>query len=88
MPWSSTQEFSFVEPVDVYVAAAENAGLKLVTVDDYAEVARSFFNNPPSEPPPVNLGHLMGTGMPEMFTNARNAINSVTISPILLRFTN
>ena len=88
MPWSSTPEFSFVEPVDVYVAAAENAGLKLVTVDDYAEVARSFFNNPPSEPPPVNLGHLMGTGMPEMFTNARNAINSVTISPILLRFTN
>ena len=87
MPWSSTPEFSFVEPVDVYVAAAENAGLKLVTVDDYAEVARSFFNNPPSEPPPVNLGHLMGTGMPEMFTNARNAINSVTISPILLRFT-
>ena len=88
MPWSSTQEFSFVEPVDVYVAAAENAGLKLVTVDDYAEVARSFFNNPPSEPPPVNLGHLMGTGMPEMFTNARNAMNSVTISLRLLRLTN
>ena len=88
MPWSSTTEFSFVEPVDVYVAAAEKAGLKLVTVDDYAEVARSFFNNPPSEPPPVNLGHLMGTGMPEMFANARDAINSGTISPILLRFTN
>ena len=87
MPWSSTTEFSFVEPVDVYVAAAEKAGLKLVTVDDYAEVARSFFNNPPSEPPPVNLGHLMGTGMPEMFANARNAINSGAISPILLRFT-
>ena len=87
MPWSSTTEFSFVEPVDVYVAAAEKAGLKLVTVDDYAEVARSFFNNPPSEPPPVNLGHLMGTGMPEMFANARNAINSGAISPILLCFT-
>ena len=51
-------------------------------------VAVSFFNNPPSEPPPVNLGHLMGTGMPEMFTNARTAINSNAISPILLRFTN
>ena len=71
-----------------YVKAAESAGLELLTVDDHAEMAVSFFNNPPSEPPPVNLGHLMGTGMPEMFANARDAINSGTISPILLRFTN
>ena len=27
MPWSSTPEFSFVEPVDVYVAAAEKTDL-------------------------------------------------------------
>ena len=88
MPWSTTPEFSFVEPIDVYLAAAESKGLKLITVDDYAETAKSFFNNPPSKPPPVNLGHLMGTRMPEMFANARSAINNGTISPILLRFTN
>ena len=88
MPWASTSEYSFVETVDAYVKAAENAGLELLAVDDHAEMAVSFFNNPPSEPPPVNLGHLMGTSMPEMFANARNAINSGTISPILLRFTN
>ena len=88
MPWSSTPEYSFVETVDVYVKAAENAELELLAVDDHAEMAVSFFNNPPSEPPPVNLGHLMGTGMPEMVANAREAINSGTISPILLRFTN
>ena len=88
MPWSSTPEYSFVDTTDAYTKAAENAGLELLTVDDHAEMAVSFFNNPPSEPPPVNLGHLMGTGMPEMFANARDAINSGTISPILLRFTN
>ena len=88
MPWSSTSEYSFVDTVNAYVKAAESAGLELLTVDDHAEMAVTFFNNPPSEPPPVNLGHLMGTGMPEMFANARDAINSGTISPILLRFTN
>ena len=88
MPWSSTPEYSFVDTADAYVKAAENAGLELLTVDDHAEMALSFFSNPPTDPPPVNLGHLMGTGMPEMFANARDAINSGTISPILLRFTN
>ena len=68
--------------------AAENAGMELLTIDDHTEMAVSFFNDPPSDPPPLNLGHLMGTGMPEMFANARNAINSGTISPILFRFTN
>ena len=88
MPWSSSSEYSFVDTVDAYVKAAENAGLELLTVDDHAEMALSFFSNPPSEPPPVNLGHLMGTGMPEMVANAGNAIKSGTISPVLLRFTN
>ena len=88
MPWSSTAEYSFVDTVDAYVKAAENAGLDLLTVDDHAEMALSFFSNPPSEPPPVNLGHLMGTGMPEMVANAGNAIKSGTVSPVLLRFTN
>ena len=71
-----------------YVKAAENAGLELLTVDDHAEMALSFFSNPPSDPPPVNLGHLMGTGMPEMVANAGNAIKNGTVSPVLLRFTN
>ena len=88
MPWSSTPEYSFVDTTDAYVKAAENAGLKLLTIDDHTEMAVSFFNNPPSEPPPVNLGHLMGTKMPEMVANAGNAIRNGTISPILLRFTN
>jgi len=88
MPWSSSPEYSFVDTVDAYVKAAENAGLELLTVDDHTEMAVSFFSNPPSEPPPVNLGHLMGTGMPEMVANAGNAIRSGTISPVLLRFTN
>ena len=88
MPWSSTSEYSFVDTVDAYVKAAENAGLELLTVDDHAEMAVSFFNNPPSDPPPVNLGHLMGTGMPEMVANAGNAIKNGTVSPVLLRFTN
>lgn len=88
MPWSSTSEYSFVDTVNAYVKAAESAGLELLTVDDHAEMALSFFSNPPSDPPPVNLGHLMGTGMPEMVANAGNAIKSGTISPVLLRFTN
>ena len=88
MPWSSTPEYSFVDTADAYVKAAENAGLELLTVDDHAEMALSFFSNPPSAPPPVNLGHLMGTGMPEMVANAGNAIKNGTVSPVLLRFTN
>ena len=88
MPWSSTPEYSFVDTADAYVKAAENAGLELLTVDDHAEMALSFFSNPPSDPPPVNLGHLMGTGMPEMIANAGNAIKNGTVSPVLLRFTN
>ena len=88
MPWSSTSEYSFVDTVDAYVKAAENAGLELLTVDDHADMALSSFSNPQSDPPPVNLGHLMGTGMPEMVANAGNAIKGGTISPVLLRFTN
>ena len=87
MPWSSTPEYSFVDTVDAYMNAAENAGMELLTIDDHTEMAVSFFNDPPSDPPPLNLGHLMGTGMPEMVANAGNAIKSGTITPVLLRFT-
>ena len=86
MPWSSTSEYSFVDTLDAYVKAAENAGLELLTVDDHAEMALSFFSNPPSEPPPVNLGHLMGTGMPEMVANAGNAIKKWHYKPCIVAF--
>ena len=86
MPWSSTPEFSFLDTQETYVQAASKAGLGLVSVHDHSEMAKSFFNNPPSNPAPVNLVHLMGMGMPTMFTNAKEAINAGIMSPIILTF--
>jgi len=34
----------------------------------------------------VNLGHLMGTEMPKMFANAKEAVNAGVMSPIILTF--
>ncbi len=86
MPWSSTPEFSFLDTQEIYVQAASKAGLGLVSIHDHSEMAKSFFNNPPSNPAPVNLVHLMGMEMPTMFANAKEAINAGMMSPIILTF--
>ena len=86
MPWSSSPEFSFLDTQETYVHAASEAGLDLVSVHDHGEMAKSFFNDAPSNPPAVNLGHLMGMEMPTMFANAREAVNAGIISPIILTF--
>ena len=86
MPWSSSPEFSFLETQETYMHAASEAGLDLVSIYDHSEMAKSFFNEPPSNPPAVNLGHLMGMEMPKMFANAREAVNAGIMSPIILTF--
>jgi len=86
MPWSSSPEFSFLDTQETYVHAASEAGLNLVSVYDHSEMAKSFFNDAPSNPPAVNLGHLMGMEMPKMFANAREAVNAGIMSPIILTF--
>ena len=86
MPWSSSPEFSFLDTQETYLHAASEAGLDLVSVYDHSEMAKSFFNDPPSNPPAVNLGHLMGTETPTMFANAREAVNAGVMSPIILTF--
>ena len=83
---SIESEFSFLETQETYMHAASEAGLDLVSIYDHSEMAKSFFNEPPSNPPAVNLGHLMGTEMPKMFANAREAVNAGIMSPIILTF--
>ena len=86
MPWSSTPEFSFLDTQEIYEQAAASAGLNLVSVHNHGEMAKMFFNTPPVKPPTVNLGHLMGSDMPIMFANAKEAINAGIMSPIILTF--
>ena len=86
MPWASNEEFSFLDEREVYETAAASAGLTLTSVHDHGEMARGFFNNPSASPPPVNLGHLMGSDMPTMFGNARESVNSGIMSPVILKF--
>ena len=86
MPWSSTAEFSFPEPIDSYEKAAGNAGLSHIGNSDHYDLALRFFNEPPASPPPVTLGHLMGPRMMEMRDNAADAVNRGLISPMLMKF--
>ena len=86
MPWSSTPEFSFLDTQETYEHAASKAGLSLVSAHDHSEMAKSFFNDPPPNPAPVNLVHLMGMEMPTMFANAKEAINAGFMGPIILTF--
>ena len=86
MPWSSTPEFSFPEPVESYEKAAGNAGLRHIGNSDHHDLALQFFNDPPASPPPVTLGHLMGPRMMEMRDNAADAVNQGLISPVMMEF--
>ena len=86
MPWSTTAEFSFPEPATTYEAAGTDVGLEHVGSSNHYDLALKFFNEPPSTPPPVSLGHLMGPRMMEMRDNAADAINQGLISPVLMTF--
>ena len=86
MPWSDTPRFSFPSPQADYEAAAMTAGLTLASAEDHGDLALRFFNEPPSNPPPLTLGHLMGPEMPTMFGNAKSAVNAGLISPVILTF--
>lgn len=86
MPWASTEEFSFLAPRTDYEEAAQAADLVFLSGQDHGEMAHTFFNTHPSVPPPVNLGHLMGSEMPTMFGNARAAVSAGIMSPILVTF--
>jgi hypothetical protein len=86
MPWSTTAEFSFPEPATTYEAAGVDVGLEHVSSSNHYDLALKFFNEPPSTPPPVSLGHLMGPRMMEMRDNAADAINQGLISPVLMTF--
>ena len=86
MPWSPTPEFSFPAVQSEYEAAATAAGLTPTDVQDHADLARRFFNEPPASPPPVTLFDLMGPEMPTMLGNAKAAVNAGQVGPILLAF--
>ncbi|MED5553296.1 MAG: methyltransferase domain-containing protein [Actinomycetota bacterium] len=86
MPWSTTPEFSFPESAGAYELAGTEAGLEHVHSSNHYDLALKFFNEPPSTPPPVSLGHLMGPRMMEMRNNAADAINQGLMSPVLMTF--
>jgi len=86
MPWSSTPQFSFPEPVENYEKAAAQAGLRHIGNSDHYDLAVKFFNDPPAAPPIVTLGHLMGPRMMQMKDNAAEAVNQGLISPVMMEF--
>jgi SAM-dependent methyltransferase len=86
MPWSDIPEFSFPSCQADYETAAMTAGLALTGAADHGDLALRFFNQPPANPPPVTLGHLMGPEMSTMFGNAKAAVNAGLISPVVLVF--
>lgn len=77
-PWASTAAASFVEPPEVYRAAAKAAGFRPVTERDRSAYARDFFTRVIAAmeehgPQPIGLHLLMGPTAQEKYGNAVKA---------------
>lgn len=74
LPWSTVAETSFVDPPEVYVEAANAAGLELITRTDRTDFALAFFEQAfarmaESGPPALGIHLMMGETAPEKFQN-------------------
>ena len=82
MPWASHAANSFVErPVD-YRGHLEAAGFEIESVTDRSELVLETGAAAAADPPPVNLGHLMGRDFGSMIANLLPAVKAGILAPI------
>ncbi len=82
MPWASDPADSFVErPVD-YRGHLEAAGFEIESVTDRGELALQAGAEASANPPPVNIGHLMGRDFGSMIANLVPAVKAGILAPV------
>lgn len=91
LPWSTVAETSFVDPPEVYVEAANAAGLELITRTDRTDFALAFFEQAfarmaESGPPALGIHLMMGETAPEKFQNYVTNLKAGRICPTEMIF--
>lgn len=81
VPWSSTPTTSHLATPEDYLAALTSAGLNPSAPVDRRSLVGEALAAAATDPPPVNLSHLMGTDWPTMFTNLRAALGAGILAP-------
>ena len=91
LPWSTVAETSFVDPPEVYVEAANAAGLELIARTDRTDFALAFFEQAfarmaESGPPALGIHLMMGETAPEKFQNYVTNLKAGRICPTEMIF--
>ncbi|MFW2381172.1 MAG: class I SAM-dependent methyltransferase [Acidimicrobiales bacterium] len=85
LPWAASPSSSFVATPQAYVEALHWAGFEVQPPADKTSQVLSVISSAAEQPaPPVNLGHLMGSGFPSMFANLMGSVRSSDVAPMLL----
>lgn len=82
MPWASSEADSFVERPADYRGHLEAAGFEVESVTDRSEAALRAGAEAAANPPPVNIGHLMGRDFGSMIANLVPAVKAGILAPI------
>jgi len=91
VPWAEQEEFSALEPPEVYRSAAANSGFDLEDEENRAAIALDFFARIQAQassdaPPAVGLHLLMGPTVKDKMKNMIAAIRAGIIAPVLMIF--
>jgi len=81
VPWASDVDSSFLVGVGDYVGAMEAAGMVVQPPVDHTELVVSWIAAAVASPPPVNLGHLMGSDFSTMIGNLSVALRGGMVAP-------
>ena len=82
LPWTADVATDHIDHADTYVAALAASGLTIQHQIDRTTLVLEAIQRNASDPPPVNLGHLMGPEWPTMFGNLRAALNAGVVAPV------
>ncbi len=91
LPWASDPQGSFLEPPEIYLAAAQASGFDLVARRDRGAMAGAFFAKMKAamageQPPAVGLPILLGAAAPAKIGNMASAVAAGDIQPVEMIF--
>lgn len=93
-PWAEAHDFSFVDPPETYLAAAESAGFELISTRDRSDFAKSFFEKvfarmeEQGGPAPVGIHLLMAETGRQKIQNYVTHLHAGDIAPVEMIFRN
>ena len=82
VPWSATPSTSHLATPDEYCEALRGAGFTVSEPVDRRDLVMAALRAAATDPPAVNLAHLMGPEFPRMIGNLVAALGTGTVSPI------